>query len=158
MNHDCAKTEATYLALIDLLDVKTRELETMTRERDEACNSYTQIKHDNVRLEAEGMKLIDEQMLRAECAEKALAKSELQLSEARSIICAMLKHEDEGVYLCDDIPSCKCATCSARRFVSATHPQGVENRLDAQAKPEDACCPCGCHRSTSECCGCPGTR
>ena len=34
MNHDCAKTEATYLALKDLLDVKTRELEKVTAERD----------------------------------------------------------------------------------------------------------------------------
>ncbi len=32
MRHDCAKTEATYLALKDLLDVKTRELEKATAE------------------------------------------------------------------------------------------------------------------------------
>ena len=77
--------QATIDSVYKLKAEADRKLETMTRERDEACNSYTQIKHDNVRLEADGMKLIDEQMLRAECAEKALTKSELQVRELEAV-------------------------------------------------------------------------
>lgn len=46
--------------------------------------------------------------------------------------------------------NCNSAGCGCTYY--------TEKRVVPVANIVDALCPCGCHRSTSECCGCPGTR
>jgi len=85
---------------------------------------------------------------KAQELEKALAENKtlglavkdalLQNGEARTIIAGLLKAWDDG-YICEDNETCKCAVHHGRRFIAATHPQGIGKKACLCGATEAPC-------------------